>query len=230
MQNLPTAEVYEKEFRYMPWGILIEELLATLESSLPQNARVLDLLCGTGYLLAKLKDRRPDLEATGVDLEAEFIAFAARTYPGITFITADAATWESSTPFDAILCTGGLHHLPYETQETFIKRLRALLSSNGVAIVADPYIDDYRNEGERKLAAAKLGYEYLAATIRNGADDDVIKATASLIANDVLAVEYKSSVAKIEPLFRAHFSSVEKKKTWPAADTEYGDYYFTLRA
>lgn len=27
MQNLPTAEVYEKEFKYMPWGVLIDQLL-----------------------------------------------------------------------------------------------------------------------------------------------------------------------------------------------------------
>lgn len=229
MQNLPTAEVYQKEVEYMPWGILINKIEALITETVPQNGTVVDLLCGTGFLLGELQKKRPDIRYVGVDLESEFIEYAQQQYPLVNFQVADALTWESDIKFYAVICTGGLHHIPYEHQKEFIAKLSGLVAQNGFAVVADPYIDDYANEQERKLAAAKLGYEYLVATIKNGATDDVVEATASLIGNDVLKVEYKSAIKKIESYFKEYFKSVERYKTWPEADSEYGDYYFVLR-
>jgi hypothetical protein len=87
----------------------------------------------------------------------------------------------------------------------------------------------YADETERKLASAKLGHEYLAATIRNGGSDDVIEAALTLIRNDVFLIEFKSSVEKNRPIFKRYFRDVEEHKTWPEADTGYGDYYFVLK-
>lgn len=229
MQNLPTPEVYQKEVQYMPWGVLIAEIEKYIIDIVPQNGTVLDLLCGTGYLLGELQKKRPDILFTGVDLENEFIDYAQRQYPSISFHVADALLWENTQKFDAVLCTGGLHHIPYEKQKGFVHKLSTFVKNDGFAIVADPYIDHYENEQERKLAAAKLGYEYLTATIQNGAPDDVIAATASLIQNDVFAVEFKSSMKKTEPFFEEYFDKVIVHKTWPGSETEYGDYYFILQ-
>ncbi len=227
MQNLPTAEVYEKEFKYMPWGVLIDQLLERVKD-LPPNAKVLDILCGPGYLLSRIKNIRPDLELTGVDLEPEFIEFAKRQYPTINFVTADARTWMSDGRYDFIFVTGGVHHLPYEDQEAFIKRVSTLLKTEGQAIIADPYIDDYANENERKRASAKLGYEYLLASMANGADKDIIKACMGIMENDVLGVEYKNSIQKFRPTLEKYFSNIEMHKTWPSEESGYGDYYFVL--
>lgn len=229
MQNLPPASTYDDEVKYMPWGKLISQVEEIAINSVPQNGRVLDLLCGTGNLLGRLHTHRPDIIFTGVDLESEYIAFAHDMYPSISFQVGDALTWTSETPYDLVLVTGGLHHIPYENQEKFIQNIAGLTKDNGIAIVADPYIDEYSNEEERKLAAAKLGYEYLIATLRNGATKVVAKATADLIANDVLGVEYKTSIKKMKPIFERYFSRLEQYKTWPETDSEYGDYYFVLR-
>jgi len=211
----------------MPWGILVAEVENFIVKNVPKDGTVLDLLCGTGYLLVELQKKRPDIKFTGVDLESEFIDYARKEYPEIDFQVADAFTWNSDKKFDAILCTGGLHHIQYDKQREFVRKIASLIKDDGFAIVADPYIDDYSNEKERKLAAAKLGYEYLAATIKNGATDDVTKATADLIPNDVFMVEFKTSVNKAKPYFEENFSKVEMRKTW--GDGEYGDYYFILR-
>ncbi len=228
MQNLPTPEVYELEAKYMPWGDLIREVLWHVKSA-PQGGTVIDLMCGTGYLLSKLKDKRPDLLLTGVDLEAEYVEYAERVHPGIRFVEADARTWQEAEKADLVLVTGGLHHLPYEDQEPFIERLSKLIKAGGRVIVGDPYIRDYDTEQERKLAAAGLGYSYLDTTIRNGAPDDVVRAAAQLIVNDVCLVEYKTSIKKIEPVFKKHFQRVHKVKTWPRRDAgEDGDYCFVL--
>ena len=229
MQNLPTAETYAKEVKYMPLGILISEITDFVVKNVPQGGAVLDLLCGTGNLLGELQKRRSDISFTGVDLDQEFIEYASRQYTGIKFVTADVSTWASEKQYDCVLVTGGLHHLPYEKQDPFVKKTSELINSDGFAIIADPYIDDYSSEEERKIAAAKLGYEYLIATIKNGATDDVIKATASLIENDLLQVEFKSSVKKVGPLFRKYFTHIKMHKAWPREHTEYGDYYFILK-
>ncbi len=229
MQNLPSAEVYEKEFKYFPWGILIREIQDFIVKSVPQNGRVLDLLCGTGYLLGELRKKRPDLNCVGVDMEPEFVEFGKRTYPEIEFVNADVRTWTSDESFDAVLCTAGLHHLPYSEHESFVAKIASLVSPTGFAMVADPYIDDYSNETERKVAAARLGYEYLADTVKSGASEDVVKAAVDILSNDVLGVEFKNSIKRTEPTFSKYFGYVEKHKTWPVHESEYGDYYFILK-
>ena len=213
----------------MPWGILIREVEKIVWENAPKNGTVLDLLCGPGYLLGQVQTQRPDLHCTGVDLDPAFIQYAQGHYPGMTFAIADAATWESRETYDVVLCTAGVHHLAYEQQEFFIKKLATLMATDGFAIVADPYTEDYSDEQSRKLAGAKLGYEYLAATIQNGATDDVIQAAVGILQNDVLLIEYKSSIQKMKPVFDRHFGTVEMHKTWPLTETTYGDYYFILK-
>lgn len=228
MQNLPVAEVYEKEFKYMPWGILVEEILDIIKE-LPSNFNILDLLCGPGYLLGKIKNIRPDLKLHGVDLNPEFIEFAKAKYNDINFTISDVQSWESENKFDVILITGGVHHLHYQEQEKFISKVSNLLKLDGFAIIADPYINDYNNEEDRKISAAKLGYEYMAATIKNGADDDIVKACIDIMYNDVMSIEFKNSIKKMEPILKKYFKNIELHKTWPKEETEYGDYYFVVR-
>ena len=229
MQNLPTAEVYQKGAHYMPWGILVSEIEQYVIGNTPRGGTVLDLLCGTGYILGELCKKRPDLKYIGVDLEKDFITYAQKEYPAIEFHVDNAITWNAEQKYDVVLCTGGLHHISYDQQKEFLGKIASLIRQGGFAIVGDPYIDDYTNEQERKLAATKLGYEYLVATIKNGATDDVIKATASLIENDVLCVEFKDSVKNVEPYLKEYFSFIDKHKTWPKKKTQYGDYYFILK-
>jgi len=229
MRELPKSEVYEKEFKFMPWGILIREILTIIEKETPKEGKVLDLMCGPGYLLGKINNIRSDLLLEGVDINEEFIQFAKKKYLNISFEAADVTLWNSTNKYDLILCTAGIHHLPYDKQSSFLEKVSKLLKSEGFAIFADPYIDDYSNEIERKKAAAKLGHEYLITTINKGASDDVIKATVDIIHNDVMGFEYKTSLKKLEPIFRKLFSQIVIKKTWPESKTEYGEYYIICK-
>lgn len=229
IQNLPTAETYQKEVKYMPWGILISEVVNFVEKKVPENGIVADLLCGTGNLVTEIQKRRQDIKFIGVDLEPKYIEYARKQNPQADFALVDVLTWKTDVKFDAILCTGGLHHIEYSKQKEFIRKISDLVKDEGFAIVGDPYIDSYSNETERKVAAVRLGVEYLIATIKNGATDDVIKATSSLIDNDVFLVEFKDSIKKVELYFQQYFSKVTKHKTWPQEETEYGDYWFLLK-
>lgn len=235
MNILPNAEIYDREHRFMPWGKLIEKVIAHACTFVPGNGTVLDLACGTGQLLGELTRRRRDIRCVGVDIDPDYIAFARAAHPHITWVDADMRSWESASQFDAVICTGGLHHVPHDDQPAFVRRLPAFVAPTGFALVADPYLDDYDDfddiEMGRKIVAAKLGYEYLVATIRNGADDDVVRATAQLIVNDVCRIEYKTSLKRIKPLFEAAFSRVSITRTWPKVDPEghgYGDHIVQL--
>lgn len=229
MQNLPTARVYEKEFEFMPWGKLIDQVLSYLVRNVPKNGRVLDLMCGPGYLLGKLKDRRPDLVCKGVDIDQGFIEHAQRLYPTVEFECADALRWATDDRFETIVCTAGVHHLPDDAQDQFIAAIGRLLVRRGFAVIADPYIDDYDSPRERLIAGARLGYKYLAATIANGATPDVIDAAVQVLRNDVLLIEWKTSVRRRLSTLKRHFSHVKQHKTWPLENTRYGDYYFIVR-
>ncbi|MBI1833485.1 MAG: class I SAM-dependent methyltransferase [Candidatus Andersenbacteria bacterium] len=229
MQNLPTAEIYEKEFRYFPWGILVKQIEDIVLTKAPSDGTVLDLMCGTGYSLAELHKKRIDLVLTGVDLEPEFIQYAKAHYRGIDFVVADAFEWQPPGKYNVVLCMAGVHHLQYEKQEPFIKKISKLITDDGLAIVADPYIDDYKDEGERKIASAKLGYEYLIATIQNDAPEEIVEAAIGISRNDVLGIEYKSSLKRMKLVFEKYFATADLHKTWPNHDSEYGDYYFVLR-
>ena len=225
MKELPKSDIYEQEFEYMPWGILIDKILTIIQEEAAQDGTVLDLMCGPGYLLGEIEKRRNDLFLEGIDISEKFINFAQNKYSKISFQVVNALLWNPTKKYDIILCTGGIHHLPYDEQAPFIRKIPAALNPNGFVIFADPYIDDYSNELARKQAAAKLGYEYMIATIKNGANDDIIKATVDILYNDVMGFEYKTSIKKLKPIFKKLFPQLEIKKTWPESESEYGDYY-----
>lgn len=229
MKQLPRPETYEDEIRYMPWGILMEEILARVIQDTPKNSSVLDLMCGPGQLIGQIAQSRKDLSFTGVDNDARYIDFAKKKYPANKFVCADAISWETEDKYDLITITGGLHHVPFKKQPQFLTKIVRLLANDGTCLVADPYIDDYGNEKERKLAAAKLGYEYIKAVIENNAPDDLVSATIDILSNDLLPHgEFKNSIKKTKRLLSPLFSEIDIQKTWPTLDSEYGDYYFIL--
>lgn len=229
MKEFPNSNIYESFFKVTPWGILIREIISVIQKNASSNSTILDLMCGTGYLLNEIQKERKDLILEGIDLNDEYIKYAQENYHSIKFQTANALTWTTDRKFDVILCTGGLHHLQNDEKESFVKKIYQLIKSNGFAIIADPYIDDYSNEIDRKKAAAKLGYEYLNYAIEKNASDKTIEATLDILYNDVLLFEFKTSIKKIEPILKKCFQSIEVKKVWQTNDTEFGDYYIICR-
>jgi 2-polyprenyl-3-methyl-5-hydroxy-6-metoxy-1,4-benzoquinol methylase len=228
MKSLPPPETYEGELAYMPYKDSLKAVEDVICSRAPKGGRLLDLMCGPGYLLGRIAERRGDLTLYGVDLDKEYIEYARRKYSGLRLGVGDVLDRSGGSDFDVVICTGAVHHLPYKRQEEFIKNFSSFIKWEGFGLISDCYVDDYDSEKERKLAAAKLGYEYLRETIGNGAPDDVVAATAEILCNDVMKEEFKTSLAKRIPLFRKYFGKVELFKTWPCEDTEYGDYYVVL--
>ncbi|MBU1111527.1 MAG: hypothetical protein KJ896_02000, partial [Nanoarchaeota archaeon] len=113
--------------------------------------------------------------------------------------------------------------------ETAVKRMASMVKPEGIVLVSDCYVDDYLDETERKVAAAKLGYEYLRATILNGAPQQVVEETIDILSNDVLMKEFKTSLRKRAEVFNRVFGDVLTIKNWPNFESEYGDYVSICR-
>lgn len=65
----------------------------------PENAKVLEIGCGTGDLLASLKPSR----GVGVDFSHNVIEIAESNYPGLEFLVQDAGSLEINETFDYII-------------------------------------------------------------------------------------------------------------------------------
>jgi trans-aconitate methyltransferase len=224
MKGLPDSRIYEQELQYMPYRESLKKVLEYLCLNIPKDGNLLDLMCGPGYLLGQIAEKRPDIKLTGVDIDKRYIPHAKERYPHIDFKLGDVLTWEPEKQYDVIICTGSLHHIPYAQQENTVQRIASMIKPKGFVLISDCYVDDYSNETERKIAAAKLGYEYLRETIQNGAPELVVEATMEILWNDVLMKEFKTSTSKRLPIFKNIFGDVDTVKTWPTFESEYGDY------
>nr|WP_294509150.1 methyltransferase domain-containing protein [uncultured Rhodopila sp.] len=89
---------------------------------------LLDIACGHGDALRRIRRKFPTATLTGIDLNpwAKRAAEAA-TDPadGITFITDDAFAYKPGKPFDFIICSQFTHHLTDEQVVEFLVWLRA---------------------------------------------------------------------------------------------------------
>lgn len=97
--------------------------------------KMLDVGCGPANVLAYL----PDVQYTGIDINARHIAFAKQRYNRFTnFIVGDITKTNISGQFDLINVSGVLHHLDDEGACGLLCHLRGLLKPNGRLIAVDP--------------------------------------------------------------------------------------------
>ncbi|HLN19088.1 MAG TPA: methyltransferase domain-containing protein [Patescibacteria group bacterium] len=223
-KQLPSAEMYEKALTYWSLRLCHQFVLNKITELAPRNGCLLDMMCGPGKLLGRIARARPDLRLVGVDIDEQYINYGRLTYPQVTFQVGNVLSWSPPTTIDMVICTGALHHVPYDIQEIAISNIGSFIAEGKIAIISDCYIDNFTNETERKIAATKMGAEYLLATIRNGAPDEILDSLVDILWNDLFGMEYKTSLLKRLPIFKRYFSKIQTTKTWPAEETEYGEY------
>lgn len=229
MIDFPNSKTYEDLSIYSPWNLTLRNIVNFVKQNQYLNTKVLDLMCGTGLLLNKIKNERPDLILFGVDNNEDFIIYAKNNYPNIEFSVNDVFSINEEEKFDLIICSGGTHHLKDEIKIDFLYLIKRLLNKNGVAVIADPYISDYDSEVKRKISAAQLGYEYLLYSIKNKANAAVINECIAIMENDINRLEYKASITKFKPILEKVFKSFQVNKSWPSIESEFGDYYIVCQ-
>ena len=130
-------------------------------ADVPAGARVLDLGCGTGELLASMHDRQ--WIRTGIDMSTPGIAEGRRTHPDITFIEADATGDLTShiTPgsFDVVVSTETLEHVTLP--RLFLKNAYDALKPGGRLVLSVPYNGYVKQLGVALLGRADAYYDPL---------------------------------------------------------------------
>lgn len=141
----------EPEFAQLDFGDQFEQISAVLNQHLgipKQDARILEIGCGPGFLSLELA--RAGFNVVGVDISASSIAVAQRF--------ADEDPWKSqrgrleyrcadflarstcpTEKFNAVIFLGSLHH--FSQQESVARRVESLLTGEGLVIVHEPARD-----------------------------------------------------------------------------------------
>lgn len=110
-----------------------------------RNSDVLDVACGTGYGAYELATTAKSV--TGVDIDAETIAFAKQHFgtPRTTFIRANGSEIAAvlKGPFDTCVSFETIEHLTAEEQKGFLAGVRSLLSPDGSLVISTPNTELY---------------------------------------------------------------------------------------
>lgn len=101
--NQWNAQLYDTKMGFVSQlGKAVLDLLAPQEGE-----KVLDVGCGTGDLTAAIA--ASGAVPVGIDLSPEMIQKAREKYPSLTFVAANAETYRTEQPFDAVFSNAALH-------------------------------------------------------------------------------------------------------------------------
>ena len=126
---------------------------------------VLDVGCGNGAYLDRLRTFFPDKRYVGIDVSPELIA-VGRSNPsldGITLVETDLRNFTSPEPFDAIILRLVLQH--FSDTADLLDKLSQLLCANGRLFVIEPDPAHYGNYPETPKFM-KLLENYQKETLR----------------------------------------------------------------
>ncbi len=144
-------------------------ILAMVARHAPGFRSMLEIGCGTGFVLRGLMERFAGARFTGSEVYSAGLAFAAARAPGATLCQMDARRIGHVDEFDLIGAFDVLEHIEEDTQ--VLAEIRQALVPGGVLIVTVPQhpwlwspADEYacharryaRGEMEAKIAAAGL--------------------------------------------------------------------------
>lgn len=121
------AHVYDTSLKFVSdYG---KEVVALLNAK--PGETILDIGCGTGDLSAEIA--AVGTKVIGLDNAEEMLQRAAKKYPQITFLKADAQDFKLDEPVDAVFSNAALHWIP--NQESVLENIYRSLKTPGRLVV-----------------------------------------------------------------------------------------------
>ena len=129
------APNYDRHYARYSDGSLARALAMTPDI----DGDLLDVACGTGLFEAHLRQRRPRLRITGVDISPEMLASARRRFAGddhVRFLqgTAEQLPVESNA-FDIVGCNNAFHLV--QDASAALREFHRVLRARGMLIIID---------------------------------------------------------------------------------------------
>lgn len=169
------AEIRAAEARHFWFRGRLELVLWMLRRYFPTAQRLLDVGCGTGFVLEGIRRRDPSLELAGADLRLTTLTEARRQMPRVSFLAADAFALPYDAEFDVVVALDVLEHI--DDDRAALRALKNVVKPGGGVILTVPQhpwlwseVDDFschrrryqRSDLESKCADA--GFEILRRT------------------------------------------------------------------
>lgn len=139
------------------------EAFDVLSRRLPTEGRILDVCCGPGVLLERLRGDAPRRELVGVDLARGALSRAARRDLSVVRGSAVALPFPDRS-FDAAIMTGALYLV--RDRAAAVAELRRVSRREVVVLEAAPRVLGGSRERRRFRVKARLDMQLWAAAIR----------------------------------------------------------------
>jgi ubiquinone/menaquinone biosynthesis C-methylase UbiE len=133
------AKLYDEK-----WAFYVEATTRETLNRMPmaRDSRVLDVGCGTGELLMRLRAKYPDAILAGLDPVPEMLAVASDKLSGREELRvgyADSLPWASAT-FDMVVSCNMFHYITHPVEA--LKEMARVIRPGGALVLTD-WCDDY---------------------------------------------------------------------------------------
>ena len=138
---------------YERWAVVQRQAARYLLALLPEKPfdRVLDIGCGTGFLIEGLLESGWAGTVTGIDFAPDMVESCRRRWPEHHFVCADAEVFEPFQSFDLILSNFTFQWL--EDVPAAVEKYYSFLDEKGVLALAVPVSGSLRELSSSALAA-----------------------------------------------------------------------------
>ena len=174
------------------------------------EARVLDLGCGTGLELEEYFRLNPDADVTGIDLSEAMLNALKEKLPDRKISLLQGSYFDipfGEEAYDAAVSVESLHHFPAELKEKLYRKLHAALKSGGCFVLTDYFAESDELETEYFQNLKQLKKE------QGLPENEFFHYDTPLTADH-----------EIQVLQRAGFSDVQIRKKWGTTFTLVAKY------
>lgn len=164
------APYFAETRKKLQWDAVFADLI----KQIPQNARVLDLGCGSGRFYRILQEHgRTDVHYEGLDSSTELIKIAQKEHPEIQFTTGSMTELPyPNATCDCAIAIASLHHIPEALQKTVMQECLRILKDNGLCMVTVWHLKNQKEKEQRipwkkGVHAERYYYNFSANELKN---------------------------------------------------------------